>query len=100
MMKKVAIFGLSLVLLLAGLAYINQIPLMLALVKIQSSMAYEVGPPRDLPWSEGPAHASSEPGARRVGAYRRPILINWRLRVRYSPSPIPVRPPVRSRGRC
>lgn len=64
MMKKVAIFGLSLVLLLAGLAYINQIPLMLALVKIQSSMAYEVGPPRDLPWSEGPAHASSEPGER------------------------------------
>jgi uncharacterized sulfatase len=60
MMKKVAIFGLSLVLLLAGLAYINQIPLMLALVKVQSSMAYEVGPPRDLPWSEGPAHDSSE----------------------------------------
>ncbi|MCP4211957.1 MAG: sulfatase-like hydrolase/transferase, partial [Halieaceae bacterium] len=63
-MKKVAIFGLSLVLLLAGLAYINQIPLMLALVKIQSSIAYEVGPPRDLPWSEGPAHASDEPDER------------------------------------
>jgi uncharacterized sulfatase len=37
---------------------------MLALVKIQSTMEYEVGPPRDLPWSEGPAQAASEPGER------------------------------------
>ena len=64
MVRRISILGSILILLLAGLAYINQIPLMLALVKIQSSIAYEVGPPRDLPWSEGPAHASSEPGER------------------------------------
>ncbi len=64
MMKKVSIIGVVLALLLAGLAYMNQIPLMLALVKIQSAMEYEVGPPRDLPWSEGPAQAASEPGER------------------------------------
>ena len=59
MVRRISILGSILILLLAGLAYINQIPLMLALVNIQSSIAYEVGPPRYLPWSEGPAHASS-----------------------------------------
>ena len=64
MLKKVAVSLVALVLLLGALAYINQIPLLLALVKYKSANEYDVGPTRELPWSEGPAQASIEPGDR------------------------------------
>ncbi|KAA1193236.1 sulfatase [Pseudohalioglobus sediminis] len=63
-MKKVLLSLLALVLVLGGLAYQNQTALLLALVKYKSANEYEVGPPRDLPWSAGPAQAGEEPGER------------------------------------
>lgn len=69
MVKRLSMIGGILILLLAGLAYVNQIPLILTLVKIKSAMGHNIGPPRAIPWSEGPrsegpAHASNELGQR------------------------------------
>ena len=69
MVKRISMIGGILILLLAGLAYVNQIPLILTLVKIKSAMGHDIGPPRAIPWSEGPrsegpAHASNELGER------------------------------------
>lgn len=63
-MKKVLLSLLALVLVLGGLAYQNQTALMLELVKYKSANEYAVGPPRDIPWSEGPAQAGEAPGER------------------------------------
>ncbi len=63
-MKKVLLSLLALLLLLGGLAYQNQTALMLALVKYKSANEYEVGPPREIPWSAGPEQASEAPGER------------------------------------
>ena len=63
-MKKIVLSLLVLVLVLVGLAYQNQTALMLALVKYKSANEYEVGPPREIPWSVGPEQASEAPGER------------------------------------
>ena len=63
-MKKIILALLVSVLMLVGLAYQNQTALMLAIVKYKSANEYEIGPPRDIPWSEGPAQASQAPGER------------------------------------
>ena len=47
-----------------ALAYQNQTKLLLALVKYQSANEYEVGPPRDIPWNQGPDEALTPPGER------------------------------------
>ena len=63
-MKKILLSLLALVLVLGGLAYQNQTALMLALVKHKSATEYEIGPPGEIPWSEGPEQASAAPGQR------------------------------------
>lgn len=47
-----------------GLAYVNQTALLLKLVKFRTATQYDVAPPRDLPWAEGPAVAALPPGER------------------------------------
>lgn len=64
MNKKQSVSASILLFLLVYLAYLNQIPLMLMLTKFKSAMEYDVGPPLDIPWSEGPAHASDTHGER------------------------------------
>ncbi len=64
MVKKVLLSLLSLVLVLGGLAYMNQTALLLALVKYKSANEYDIGPPREIAWSAGPAQASEAPGER------------------------------------
>lgn len=53
-MKKYLLVVAGLVLIAGVLAYQNQTKLLLALMKYQSANEYEVGPPRDIPWSQGP----------------------------------------------
>lgn len=64
MLKKVSTSVVVLALVLGGVAYMNAIPLMLALIKYKSANEYEVGPTRDIPWSEGPAEADIVPSER------------------------------------
>lgn len=67
-MKKILLSLLALVLVLGGLAYQNQTALMLALVKYKSANEYEVGPPRDIPWSAGPTPSGMAPVVSRISA--------------------------------
>ena len=53
-MKKYLLVVAGLVLIAGVLAYQNQTKLLLALMKYQSANEYEVGAPRDIPWSQGP----------------------------------------------
>ena len=53
-MKKYLLVVAGLMLIAGVLAYQNQTKLLLALMKYQSANEYEVGPPRDIPWSQGP----------------------------------------------
>ena len=64
MLKKALLSLLLAVLVAGGLAYLNRIPLMLALVKYQSSNEYPVGPPREIPWAQGPNTAELPPAER------------------------------------
>jgi arylsulfatase A-like enzyme len=63
-MKKILLSLLVLVLVLGGLAYQNQNAIMLALVTYKSATEYDIGPPREIPWSTGPEQASEAPGER------------------------------------
>ena len=56
-MKKYLLVVAGLVVIAGALAYQNQTKLLLALVKYQSANEYEVGPPRDIPWNQGPDEA-------------------------------------------
>ena len=56
-MKKYLLAVAGLVVVAATLAYQNQTKLLLALVKYQSANEYDVGPPRDIPWNQGPEDA-------------------------------------------
>ena len=92
-MKKVLLSLLALVLVLGGLAYQNQTALMLALVKYKSANEYEVGPPRDIPWSAGPAQASEAPLApvsclASLGGMVHPLLTPETTRQRAPWSPV------------
>lgn len=62
MLKKILLPLLLLVLLLGGVAYLNRIPLLLALIKYKSANEYDVGPPRDIAWSKGPDQPFDQPG--------------------------------------
>lgn len=64
MLKKILLPLLVLGLLLGGLAYLNRIPLLLALVKYKSANEYDVGPPRDIAWSKGPDQPFRQAGER------------------------------------
>lgn len=57
MLKKVSLSLLGLVLVLGGVAYMNKIPILLAVIKYQSANEAVVGPPREVVWGEGPAEA-------------------------------------------
>lgn len=63
-MKKILLSLLVLALVLGGLAYQNQTAIMLALVKHKSATEYDIGPPREIPWSAGTEKASIAPGER------------------------------------
>ena len=56
-MKKYLLVVAGLVVFAATLAYQNQTKLLLALVKYQSANEYDVGPPRAIPWNQGPEDA-------------------------------------------
>ena len=57
---KRALLSVTALLVIAGVvAYQNQTQLLLALVKYQSANEYEVGPPRDIPWNQGPDQAAT-----------------------------------------
>ena len=64
MLKKILLPLLVLGLLLGGLAYLNRIPLLLALIKYKSANEYDVGPPRDIAWSKGPDQPFEQAGER------------------------------------
>jgi arylsulfatase A-like enzyme len=55
--KKYLLVVAGLVVIAGALAYQNQTQILLALVKYQSANEYEVGPPRDIPWNQGPDEA-------------------------------------------
>ena len=59
--KKYLLVVAGLVVIAGALAYQNQTKLLLALVKYQSANEYEVGPPRDIPWNQGPDEALTPP---------------------------------------
>ena len=58
-MKKYLLVVAGLLLIAGVLAYQNQTKLLLALMKYQSANEYEVGPPRDIPWNQGPDQAAT-----------------------------------------
>ena len=53
-MKKTLLFVVAFLAVSALWLYLNQTKVMLAVVKYKSAIEYEIAPPRDLPWSEGP----------------------------------------------
>ena len=63
-MKKYLLVVAGLVVIAGALAYQNQTKLLLALVKYQSANEYVVGPPRDIPWNQGPDVALAPLGER------------------------------------
>lgn len=54
MLKRFFLSFLLLVAVLGGFAYLNQDQVLLALIKYKSATEYEVGPPRDIAWTQGP----------------------------------------------
>ena len=55
---KRALLSVTALLVIAGVVgYQNQTQLLLALIKYQSANEYEVGPPRDIAWNQGPDEA-------------------------------------------
>jgi uncharacterized sulfatase len=56
---KRVLLSVTALLVIAGVVYQNQTQLLLALVKYQSANEYEVGPPRDIPWNQGPDQAAT-----------------------------------------
>ena len=60
-MKKIIFATLIVIPAALGIAWLNRIDLMLALVKFQTARAYEVAPNRDIHWQQGPTEAASAP---------------------------------------
>lgn len=60
MFKKVLLALLVLLLVAVALGYSNKDQLLLAVIKYQSANEYEIGPARELNWSQGPAQASAQ----------------------------------------
>ncbi|MFT5032243.1 MAG: hypothetical protein ACI89D_001711 [Bermanella sp.] len=56
-MKKILLAVLIVLSVAAGIAWINRMDLMLALVQFQASRAYEVVPNRPVRWQQGPGQA-------------------------------------------
>ncbi len=63
-MKKIVLVGVAVICLAGVAAYQNQTALLLALVKYRSVTEHEVGPPRAIAWSAGPAQAEITPAQR------------------------------------
>lgn len=63
-MKKPLLGIAVLVVLAAGFAYENQTTILLKIIKFRAATAYDVAPPRDLPWAQGPDVATLSPGER------------------------------------
>ena len=64
MTKRVGLVLGILLLVLAVLAYSNQGTLLLALVKYKSANEYDIGPPRELAWDQGPANGGDDAASR------------------------------------
>jgi uncharacterized sulfatase len=62
--KKVLVSLLVLLVVAAGIAYTNQVQLLLALVKYKSATEYDIGPPRVIDWDQGPAQPDNDPAQR------------------------------------
>ena len=58
MIKRVILALVMLVIVAGGIAYTNQDKVLLALVKYKSANEYDIGPPRELAWNQGPLQAS------------------------------------------
>ena len=52
MNKFIGLIGV--VIVIAGLGWLNRVDLLLMVVKFQSERNFEIGPTRDLPWQKGP----------------------------------------------
>jgi uncharacterized sulfatase len=57
MLKRALLPLLLLVLIAGGVAYLQRAQLLLALVKYKSANEFEIGPPRDIAWDQGPVQA-------------------------------------------
>jgi uncharacterized sulfatase len=62
--KRTVLFVTVLLVVAGVVAHQNQTPLLLALLKYQSANEYQVGPPRDIPWNQGPEEAVAPLGER------------------------------------
>ncbi len=57
LIKRVLLTLLALVLVAGVTAYFNQAQLLLAAIKFRSAIEYDIGPPRDIAWDQGPMQA-------------------------------------------
>lgn len=64
MLKKLMLSLLVAVLLLSGVGYLNRNAVLLALIKFKSDREFNIGPPREIAWAQGPA-ATTGPNAAR-----------------------------------
>jgi uncharacterized sulfatase len=63
MLKRVLLSLFLLVLVAGGAAYLQRAQLLLALVKYKSANEYDIGPPRDIAWDQGPTQAPDRDSA-------------------------------------
>lgn len=64
-MRKAVIFGVLVLAGLGAIGWINRIPLATAYVEYRTQEVYaDVAPPRDVPWSQGPAEPLDSDGQR------------------------------------
>ncbi len=64
MIKKIAFSMAAVIALMAVIAYLNFNSVLLAVIKYRSANEYEVGPPRELAWNQGPQQAAQSPSER------------------------------------
>ena len=64
MLKCVLLSLLGLVVVAGGVAYLKQDQLLLALIKYKSATEYEIGPAREIAWSQGPVQAADSEATR------------------------------------
>jgi len=60
MRKRVFLTLMLLILAIGGVAYTKQDQLLLAVIKYKSATEHEIGPPREIAWSQGPAQATTD----------------------------------------
>ena len=64
MISRVILPPVLLLIVAGGVAYSNQDKVLLALIKYKSVNEYDIGPPRELAWEQGPVHGSGDAGSR------------------------------------